>query len=93
MTWLVQKHPSPCEEPLTLAHRTIDSLSVPRVLVLSQRYNWVHTNKVLQPVCWAFWFLYPENSELQSIILFKASTHGAPCFADVGEDGGRSVQD
>lgn len=41
-------------------------------------------NEVLQPVCRAFWFLYPENS-LQNIILLKASTYGIPCFADVGK--------
>lgn len=42
------------------------------------------TNEVLQPVCRAFWFLYPENS-LQNIILLKASTYGIPCFADVAK--------
>lgn len=41
-------------------------------------------NEVLQPVCRAFWFLYPENS-LQNIILLKESTYGIPCFADVGK--------
>lgn len=39
--------------------------------------------EVLQSVCRAFWFLYPEDSQPQNLILLKARTDGVPCFVDV----------